>query len=272
MNQLLFLSGAALVGTFGGLNPAFAGSFAPAAGQTGSTAIHKDDVAFVGWATGATVVRGLADIANPGGANASFGTDSEAIGKAEGTSLDVVSLGDGGSAILTFDTAIANGDGADFAVFENSFSDVFLELAFVEVSSDGINFFRFDAVSETQTTTQVGGFGTLDPTNLDNLAGKYRQGYGTPFDLEELVGTIGLDVNNITHVRVVDVVGSINPLHATTDSLGNVINDPYATPFSSSGFDLDAVGVINVVPEPGAMLIATLGLFGLAVRGRQRTI
>ena len=36
-------------------------------------------------------------------------------------------VGDGGSAILTFDTPIANGPGFDFAVFENGFSDTFLE-------------------------------------------------------------------------------------------------------------------------------------------------
>ena len=83
-------------------------------------------------------------------------------------SSGVVSLGDGGYGILTFDEPIDNGLGWDFAVFENSFSDDFLELAFVEVSSDGINFFRFPATSLTQDIVQVGGFGNIDANELDH--------------------------------------------------------------------------------------------------------
>jgi len=41
--------------------------------------------------------------------------------------------------------------------------------------------------------------------------------YGTPFDLEEMIGIIGLNVDSITHVKVIDVVGSINPLYASYD-------------------------------------------------------
>jgi len=236
-----------------------AGPYAPAAGQPGSTAIHMDDAAFVAWATGVDVVRGPQDIASATPSDASYGTPSNALGKAAGSSTDVVSLGDGGSATLTFDKAIANGPGFDFAVFENGFSDTFLEIGFVEVSSDGSNFVRFDAVSLTPTDTQVGGFGELDPTNLYNFAGKYKQGYGTPFDLDELTGTSGLDVDNVTHVRIIDVVGSINDSYATYDSLGNKVNDPYPTGFSSGGFDLDAVGVINQVPEPGSIALLLAG-------------
>ena len=246
-----------------------AGPYAPAAGQTGSTAIHKDDASFVAWATGSTVVRGLMDISNPSGGNASYGTDANAIGKAEGTSYDVVSLGDGGWATLTFNVVIGNDAGYDFAVFENGFSDTFLELGFVEVSSNGTNFFRFDAVSLTPTATQIGPWATLDPTNIHNLAGKYRQGYGTGFDLDELAGTAGLDVSRVTHVRVVDVVGSIDAAYATYDSAGNEVNDPWATPFSSSGFDLDAVGVINT-PEPATLGLCLVGGFSLIMRRRGR--
>ena len=264
--QVLFFSSAAACALMLTSN-VMAGSFAPAAGKAGSTAIHKD-ADFVGWATGVEVVRGLADIANPQGARATFGTPDAALGKAEGTSYGVVSLGDGGSATLTFDAAITNGVGDDFAVFENSFSDTFLELAFVEVSSDGENFFRFDAISETPTDKQILGFGVVDPTNVYNLAGKYKQGYGTGFDLEELAGIEGLDVNNVTHVRVVDVIGSIDPQYASYDSVGNIINDPYATPFNSGGFDLDAVGVINVVPEPATLVLLMFGVFGAAGRRR----
>src|SRR5262249_31074103 len=139
------------------------------------------------------------------------------------------------------------------AVFENGFADGFLELAFVEVSTNGADFARFPAVSLTPTATQIGSFGTLDATNLNNLAGKYRAGFGTPFDLSVVAGlSPAVDVAAIHFVRIIDVVGSINPALATHDSLGNAINDPYPTAFASGGFDLDAVGAIHVVPEPAA--------------------
>jgi hypothetical protein len=173
---------------------------------------------------------------------ATFGTDSLGSGKADNA---VVSLGDGGRAILTFKTPIVNGEGADFAVFENSFSDDFLELAFVEVSSNDSDFIRFESTSNTQTADQVATFGTLNATKVNNLAGKYRGGYGTPFDLEELKDAPNLDVNNVRTIRIIDVIGNIMEEYATYDSHGNPINDPWPTPFESSGFDLDAVGVIH---------------------------
>ena len=223
-----------------------AGPYAPPAGEPNSTAIDMDDPNFVGWATGIGVQRGYVNISEPGWGYVSYGNDSDALGKANGDSYGVISLGDGGTATLTFDYPITNRDGYDFAVFENAFNDTFLELAFVEVSSDGNNFFGFEAISLTQTDTQVGGFGSLDTTNLHNFAGKYRQGYGTPFDLEELADVNSLlDINCITHVRIIDVVGCIQDEYASYDSLGNKINDPWATPFSTGGFDLEAIGVLE---------------------------
>jgi hypothetical protein len=217
--------------------------FAPPAGQPGSTAIHADSSVFVGWASHCVVVRGYQDIGDTALGLATAGDPAFAIGKADG--VGIVSLGDGGMATLTFDVPIANGPGPDFAVFENAFLDTFLELAFVEVSSDGLNFIRFPATSLTQVEIQVDGFGALDATKIHNLAGKYRVFYGTPFDLEDLRDASGLDLQHITHVRIVDVVGSVQPAFARYDADGRVINDPWNTPFPSSGFDLDAVGVIN---------------------------
>lgn len=268
---------AATLAAFVSAVPVSAGSFAPAAGQPGSTAIDKDSESFVAWATGVdSITRGPQDINNPAGPVADFGTPDLALGKAVGDSFDVVSLGDGGQITLTFDQPITNGVGADFAVFENGFGDTFLELAFVEVSSNGTDFFRFDAISETPTDTQVGGFGAVDPTNLYNFASKYRQGFGTPFDLEELVGlSVLLDTDSVTHVRLIDVVGRIdaapgNPGYAPSlDSLGNIVNDPYATPFGSGGADIDAVGVINQVPEPATLALFALGLAAVGVRRRR---
>lgn len=220
----------------------FAQSYAPAPGQQGSTAIHKDSSVFVAWADQVVVTRGPMDIQNPTLGNASHGVDSDAHGIADN---QVVSLGDGGSALITLSVPLFNGVGPDFAVFENGFADHYMELAFVEVSSDGINFFRFESVSETPIEQQLSNSSYSDCRYVHNLAGKYRQYYGTPFDLEELILQPGLDVNAISHIRLIDVVGSINLLFGSVDSQGNVINDPFPTAFPTGGFDLDAVGLIH---------------------------
>ncbi len=218
--------------------------FPPPAGQPGSTAMHKDSSAFVAWAIHCVVERGLQNITDTESDTASAGEAWMATGKSGVNGM--VSLGDGGIAILTFDSPIYNGPGWDFAIFENSFSDDFLELGFVEVSADGVNFYRFPATSLTQDSAQIATFGTLDATKINNLAGKYRANYGTAFDLEELSNQ-PLDIDHITHVRIIDVVGCILPLYATYDFNGNIINDPFPTHFPSGGFDLDAVGVIHGV-------------------------
>lgn len=223
--------------------------FAPPAGQEGTTAIHADSSAFVAWATGCVVERGPMQIDKPENGVASYGVDADGIGKPDGQLL--VSLGDGGNAVLTFDSPIYDGPGPDFAVFENPIENAqqpgfyFLELGFVEVSSDGENYVRFPAISYIPETPQVGSFGCVEPKLIHNLAGKYAPLYGTPFDLEELPDDDRLDKNRITHVRIVDVVGTIDPNYATYDSEGHIVNDPWPTPFGSSGFDLDAVGVIH---------------------------
>ncbi|MBO2524579.1 MAG: hypothetical protein CW341_02585 [Bacteroidetes bacterium] len=214
-------------------------------GTEGCQAIRFDNEAILGWATSCVVTRGYQNI-EQAGALASYGTDNDAVGpSSETTDAGVVSLGDAGYAVLTFGMPISNGEGYDFAVFENALNNTFLELAFVEVSSDGEHYYRFPSVSNTQTTQQIGNTGGVDATNLHNLAGKYKVGWGTPFDLEELDGYSNLDINNVTHVRIVDVVGSINPLYGTTDKNGHLINDPYPTAFNSSGFDLSGVAVMN---------------------------
>ncbi|MFT6716003.1 MAG: hypothetical protein ACJA0Q_000632 [Saprospiraceae bacterium] len=217
--------------------------YAASAGEVGTTAIHKDSSAIISWAISCDVQLGLQDISNSTLGDASVGSGESVVGIATG--LTVVSLGDGGSAVVQFSSPIINGAGPDFAVFENSFDGDFLELAFVEVSSDGINYFRFPASSLTQTSIQVGSFGTLEATKINNLAGKYASKYGTPFDLEELVDEPALDVNAITHVKIIDVIGTIDTQYASYDTSGNIINDPWPTEFASSGFDLDGVGVIN---------------------------
>lgn len=216
--------------------------FSGAPNSGSSTAIHKDSSVIHSWATQCTVQRGKQNISNPTSPLVSYGADTDATGIANG---QVVSLGDSGIAILTFDSPIVNGTGADFVVFENSFSDDFLELAFVEVSSDGVNYFRFPSTSYLPYDTQTGTFGTSDPTKINNLAGKFRVEYGVPFDLEELNDHSLLDKNEITHVKIIDVIGDISGNHTSYDQFNVPINDPFPTEFESGGFDLDAVGVIH---------------------------
>lgn len=217
--------------------------FAPPVGQVGTTAMFKDSSVFVAWATAGKLVRGLQDISTPSNGYANVGDSASTFGIAGATG--VVSLGDGGAAILQFASPIIDGVGPDFAVFENSFDNTFLELAFVEVSSDGIIFFRFPAISNTDTTSQTNSFGSTDATQIHNLAGKYRGEYGTPFDLSDISNNVLLNKQAITHVKVIDVVGCIQKQYATRDANQHIVNDPWPTDFGSGGFDLDAVGVIH---------------------------
>ncbi len=234
-------------------------------GQNGTGPIHKDSSVFAGWAAGCRTSRGYLNIADTnltcteGGITSNrafFGYDSLATGKPSGN-MDCVSLGDGGQAILEFHRPLSDGEGPDFAVFENGFHAAgsenlyYLELAFVEVSSDGIHFVRFPSISDNQDTLQVGSFTPMDPENFHNLAGKYPRGYGTPFDLQDLRDSSGIDIHNIRQVRVIDVVGSIDSSFCSFDSRGTIINDPWPTPYWNGGFDLNAIGVIHYAQTAG---------------------
>lgn len=210
--------------------------------------IAADEAGWTIWADRAVIERGPVDATVPEGAVASYGSEEDVLGVADATAEEpypVASLGDGGRVTVKMAVPIADGPGMDLAVFENGFGAGFLELAHVEVSSDGLHFVRFPSVSLTQTVNQVGGVGATapDPSDLHQLAGKYVAGTGTPFDLGGLRGVSPwLDVSRVTHVRVIDVVGSLDAAYGTRDSLGTLINDPWKTNFGSGGFDLDAVG------------------------------
>ncbi len=232
------------------LGSAVAGPFPPAAGEEGSTAIHKDDPAIVAWATGYKDY-----IVGDPPPDASFQTPEKTLGPADGNNFDVVSLGDGGKITYTFDLPIANSEGYDFAVFDNSFSDTWIELAWVEVSNDGDTWHRFPNIS--LTPDPIGSWGAIDPTNIDGFAGKYRVGYGTPFDLEDV------ELSKARYVRIVDIIGDGNAL----DSEGNSIYDPYPQSEGGVGFEVEAIGVMNVIPEPASLaLLATGGLLLLRRR------
>jgi hypothetical protein len=221
--------------------------FDPQMGMGGTKGIAKDSAIIKNWANSVYFELGFKNISNTSSGFTTIGDMLSPLGAADGK---VLSLGDGGMATLSFKKFIYNGTGPDFIVFENGFIDAetkesFLELAFVEVSSDGKNFFRFTATSNTDTLHQINSFGTIDASKINNLAGKYINPFGTPFDLEELKTVVGLDVNKVGFVRIIDVVGSLNPKYASMDSRGWKVNDPFPTEFISGGFDLDAVGVIN---------------------------
>jgi hypothetical protein len=213
-------------------------SYDGAAEQPDSLAVPMSAPEIVGWAT---------DYQEP----IDYGTDIDekfqtpelALGPALGDALDIVALGNGGVFTLSFDPPIANGEGADFAVFENSFSDTFLELGYVEVSSNGTDFVRFDSAYLGED--EVAAFGNHEAASIAGLAGKHRQGFGTPFDLDLLryrpaVQRSLVDLSAIRHVRIVDIVGD----GSERDAFGAPIYDPTPTA-GSAGFDLEAIAVFQ---------------------------
>lgn len=258
---MVFCTQAAICGT------ASAGPYAGPAYPIGDMVAWADAVV--------SIQRGPEDIADPMSPLVTFGVAADALGVADNV---VVSLGDAGEITVSLASPAGNGPGDDFAVYENGFllegaDTLFAELAFVEVSSDGVNFARFDTVTLRvfDPDLENSGFLTIDPSNFENFAGDQPLFFGTGFDLAELAGhplagSGQLDLFDIRYVRLVDVIGD----GSTQDSLMNPIQDPYPTPFWTGGFDLDAVGVINV-PEPGlgtGLLAGVCGLWALARRRR----
>jgi hypothetical protein len=226
------------------------GQFAPQAGQIGSTAIYKDSSIILAWGDSCLIERGWMNIADTLLGKVSSGSDSNALFAADALP---VSLGDGGTATYYLANALFDGPGADFAVFENGFlnpqdsNEAYLELAFVEISSDGTHYQRFQSTCLNNTLNQIPGTGIYsDARSMHNLAGKYIARWGVPFDITELKDSAFIDPNNIRYVRVRDVVGSIDSAFACLDAGQRIINDPYPTDFPTGGFDLDALGLIHV--------------------------
>jgi hypothetical protein len=156
-------------------------------------------------------------------------------GSPEGpASTDVVSLGCGGSILVSFDEPIiVDGPGPDFIVFENPFAmeaTTFAEPAAVSVSADGTSWHTFPCTTDGAGTwpptgcagiepVLAGPQGELDPTDPE-------QAGGDAFDLAD----VGID--RATHVRLVDV---------TQEHYG----DRTWCEGNSGGFDLDAMAVAN---------------------------
>ncbi len=240
MKKVLYI----LIGIYFGVQT-YGQNFPGPVGDASTTAVFKDDQRVDYWLEDSVVIqRGYVDISDPSLGYVTYGDVEFALGESD---PNVISLGDGGTATYVLSNSISDQEGFDFAVFENAFDDYFLELAFVEVSTDGINYVRFVNQSNTDTDSQTGAFGATYTENVNNLAGKYKAQYGTPFDLSELEDSLDIDVSNINFIRIIDVVGSVNSQHASLDSYGNIINDPWPTPFNSSGFDLDGLAILKPV-------------------------
>jgi hypothetical protein len=231
------------------------------------------------WATSVDdFVAGPVDVVQPELGFANFGLPALVLGPSltGGTagSSDVVSLGDGGFVTLHFDDGIGDGIGNDFAVFENGFVDqgsgfFFGEFAFIEVSSNGLDFARFPSTS--LQATPVSTFEVLDPSNYHNLAGDQLIGFGTGFDLRDLANdplvlNATLELTDVRFVRIVDVIGD----GSTIDRTGQPIYDPYATAFPSGGFDAEAVGVLHTAPEPQTVHLLAVGVVALVAVARAR--
>ncbi len=288
-----------ITGYAGGVGSDTCAGIRPSGKVWESGGISKDPkYEFVGWATGCAEYK-------PGPGITGDGTDygasywqepSNAFGKATGSdTAAVVVLGDGGSITMTFANAITNGSGYDFAVFENGLSASFLEFAFVEVSTNGVDFLRFPTFylgDKPVGSDSDNGGGANDPTKCYNLGSKYEVGWGTGYDLDELndayayalahydfdshtakddsifstdylehllANFANVDLDEINYVRLVDIVGDGSVL----DSTGTPIYDAYPT-HGTPGFDLSGIGVINAVPEP-AVFAAAAGLLSVFV-------
>ena len=180
-------------------------------------------------------------------------------GGANQGSVHVHSLGIGGDAVLGFGVVLSDGPGADFLVAENpfflSFARSFAELAFVEVSSDGLAFARFPA-AWYGPDAEPGPFGTVLVGTCAGVAGATPvhahpanpaadpqdvvEAGGEAFDLADLAdhplvrgGAVVLRA--IRFVRLVDLQSGVD-----RDTRGRLLRDA-----GSGSADIDAVTVIH---------------------------
>ncbi|HEY1956084.1 MAG TPA: hypothetical protein VGH28_10730 [Polyangiaceae bacterium] len=150
-------------------------------------------------------------------------------------STDVVSLGVGGSIVLSFaPNAIVDGDGVDFVVFENAFdvagnpSDVYAEPGEVSVSDDGVTWSTFPCTATAGNPPYGECAGTHPVTSPPAAPTDYPNCGGDGFDLAEL------GVARARYVRIVDHSGETC--------------DPQQ-PTKNAGFDLDAVVILHAQPN-----------------------
>lgn len=146
---------------------------------------------------------------------------------------DILSLGLGGEIIVGFKgRKLVNVEGPDFFIYENVFKNpatqkLFVEPALVSVSQDGNNFISFPFDS----SNLIGCAGTLPTLGNDKDYDPFNYG-GNAFDIEEL------GISQIRFIKITDITQMLinNPDHEFYDPI-------------LSGFDLDAVIGLNVVPD-----------------------
>jgi hypothetical protein len=199
--------------------------------------VKVSDPRIVGWA------ESWVDYQPGPGADAIWRDPARALGQGSNDVYDIVALGEGGTITVAFPWLLADGPGLDFVVFENAVPDDFIELAFVEVSSDGIHFARFDTVCLVERP--VGSYERINGRLVDGFAGPGGLGVGVGFDLASLENhplVVGgqLDLDVVAFVRVVDVLGD----GSMVDSFELSVHDPFPV-IGSGGFDLEAIGVLQ---------------------------
>ncbi len=155
-------------------------------------------------------------------------------GSLEG-SLDVLSLGNGGSIVVAFEpNAIIDGPGADFIVFENPFwygdpQRVYAEPGQVSVSDDGVAWAPFPCTATNASGPPYGMCGGWSPVLSSPSNGispfDSTSAGGNAFDLHEI------GVAHARFIRIVDQGGE--PCPASGE--GPITN----------GFDLDAISIVN---------------------------
>jgi hypothetical protein len=160
-------------------------------------------------------------------------------------SLDVVSLGSGGSIVVTFaPNAIVDGPGPDFIVFENPFwvggnsNNIYAEPGEVSVSDDGEVWVPFPCAP----TFEAGaGYGTGTAPPYGSCAGwgvvySNPQNGISPFD-PATAGGDAFDLADIgvKHARFVKIV----------DRTDEACPDSGSAQPNSNGFDLDAIAIVN---------------------------
>jgi hypothetical protein len=146
-------------------------------------------------------------------------------------SLDVLSLGKGGSIVLAFgELGIRDGEGPDLVVFENAFwpsgdpALVFAEPGEVSVSEDGTEWHAFPCDAEGDGMGRFEGCAGWTP------ASEYDPNATVPLD----PGVTGGDAFDLADV------GALRARFVRITDVSNAGDAP------SAGFDLDAVGIVNV--------------------------
>ena len=203
---------------------------------------------------------------NPNGVP--YATGSNCLGAPDGSSTNyhATNLGENGSIVLTFpEPIVANGVGNEFAVFGNGLATGYCKLGQVWVSQDDVTWYEMPNYSYTPSPLSTYSE-EMVLTNIEGYCGKYEAGYGEPFSLEALNSFYGIDLTEVSYVKITDVQGN----GSYFDSNGNVIFDNYP---NDDGCNVAGVAVVSAAaPEPGTLSLAIAAVaIGAVWRRRRQT-